>query len=117
MMPTQTKTPRSFRLVEPQISQNLDISEQCRVFFCDIMTLRAWSSKLKPPASSEALSNSRWSLFSAIIPFDSLEEDLSAGTSIFDHPIKANQLGPDLVKIYLLLDYHIWNISDVCNII
>ena len=50
------------------------------------------SSKIKPPSSTGAILKSRWSLFSAVLWFDSLEEDLSFATSSFDHPIKANQL-------------------------
>ena len=79
--------------------------------------LRAWSSKLKPFTSSEGHWNSRLTLFSAVLSFDSLTDNLSSRSSSFDHSLKANQLGPDLVKVYLLLDYYIWNIFDFCKVI
>ena len=82
-----------------------------------IENLRAWSSKLKPLTSSGGHWNSRLTLFSAVLSFDSLTDNLSSRTSSFDHSIKANQLGPDLVKVYLLLDYYIWNIFDFCKVL
>ena len=41
-----------------------------------------------------------------VLSFDSLKEFFS-DTSSFYRPIKENQLGPDSVKSYLLLDF--WN--------
>ena len=71
------------------------------------LTLKAWSSKKEPPASSGGLLNPLWSLFSAVLSFDSLEQDLPSGTGSFDHSTKANQLGPELVTFYLLLDNYV----------
>ena len=57
--------------------------------------LRAWLSKWKPLASTEAYMNPLQSLFSFLGQLNSLEDNLSFDHSSFDRLIKANQLGPE----------------------
>ena len=74
--------------------------------------LRAWLSKQKPLASTEAPVSPLLFSFSQLCQLKSPEENLSFGTSDFDRLIKANQLGPDFLKIDLLLGFLIWNILE-----
>ena len=74
--------------------------------------LRAWLSKQKPLASTEAHVSPLWFSFSQLCQLTSPQENLSFGTSNFDQLIKANQLGPDSLKINLLLGFLSWNILE-----
>ena len=74
--------------------------------------LRAWLSKQKPLASTEDHVNPLLFSISQLGQLKSPEENLSSGTSSFDRLIKANQLGPGFLKIYLLLGFSMWNIFE-----
>ena len=55
--------------------------------------------------TSESQVSPLWCYSSSLPWLDSLEDKLLPRTRSFDHPIKANQLGQDSVKSYLLLGY------------
>ena len=73
--------------------------------FCRNFSLRVWSSNQSPLNSSESLVSPFGCWLSSWSWLDKLEDYLSSGMKIFDHPIKANQLGPDWLKSYLLPGY------------
>ena len=76
-----------------------------------------WSSNQSPLTSSELLVNTFGYWFSSWLWPDNLEDYLPSDIKSFDHPIKANQLEVNLLKVYLPLDYCVWINFEVCQAI
>ena len=81
------------------------------------MALKGVVDKKITPCFNRSSLQASWYLFSREPCLDRSKDKLSIEVKIFDQLIKPNQLGPDLVKCYLLLEYKGWKDFDESEVI